>query len=114
MLSYDSLELNWVTLNLFDHFSSKVVIHIFIKVGRIIILLQNGLEVKPVHAIWDKALSDELGQLIQALLERGIWIAGVFPHFLVVPDLCVDPEEGLLDPPQRKSAGEEEKAVVIS
>ena len=81
----------------------------------IIILLQNGLQVESVQSIRDKALSDEICQLKEALLERCIFMAGVSHHLLVVPDFCVDSEEVLLDPIlQRKSAGEEEKAVVIS
>ena len=96
--------------------------HAYIKVGLIrvdqfvlltkIIRFQNSLQVEPVHTIRDKVLSDEICQLIKALLKGGICIAGGIQHLLVVPDLCVDPEEGLLVF-AAEGAGEEEKAVVI-
>ena len=76
-----------------------------------IILLQNGLQVEPVHTIRDKIISDELGQLIEARLERFKCNPGTFHHLLVDPDSCVDPKEGRLVN-SAEGAGEEEKATV--
>jgi hypothetical protein len=61
-----------------------------------------------VHTIRDQVLSDEICQLIKALLEGDVCIAGGIQHLLVVPDLCVDTEEGLL-----VFAGEVKKAVLV-
>ena len=58
--------------------SIEGVIHVYVHVGLVLkfIRVQNGLQVRTVHTIRDKVLSDEICQLIKALLEGGVCIAG--------------------------------------
>jgi hypothetical protein len=58
--------------------SIEGVIHVYVHVGLVLkfIRVQNGLQVETVHTIRDKVLSDEICQLIKALLEGDVCIAG--------------------------------------